>query len=184
MTPVTPAQLFAILVFAAVFLGINFGFWRWSNRGHDRLTLAVEDQTPDHGQSALADIFGGWMCVCGQGSWTTYGCTAAVREQMICGVRYVRGPELTYICDQLAGHGGRMHADHSGGCKVEWYADGDISLLDDPKPTLGQERLYDAEGLVQYGLELVDRRCLDARRDFATDLICPACAKVFGTVTA
>ncbi len=60
MTPVTPAQFFAVLVFVAVFLGINFGFWLWANRQRDRLTLAVEDQTTDLSEDdrALIDLTG------------------------------------------------------------------------------------------------------------------------------
>lgn len=48
----------------------------------------------------------------------------------------------------------------------------------DPRPTYGQERLYDAADLVQVGLAMVHRGCRDARRDAATDHVCPACGRL------
>lgn len=183
-------QLFAILVFVAVFMGINLGLWLWSNRRrHDRLTLAVEDQTPDHAMSDLADIFGGWMCTCGQGSWTTYGCTAGddlmavvdavaeIRTDCTCPWNngYARpGTSLTHAtwCPAYDVHAAARTAGMAGHYTAE------------PKPTFGQERLYDAEGLVQYGLSMVHRACSDARRDAATDHVCQPCGKVFAAVTA
>lgn len=55
---------------------------------------------------------------------------------------------------------------------------------EEPRPTLGQERLYDAHDMVPYGTSMVEQGCLQARWDFATDRICPACAAVFGAVRA
>lgn len=62
--------------------------WRWPCRTHEPRTggvVGVEDPTPTHGPSDLADIFGGWLCVCGDGSWTKAGCTAPDETPMIVG---------------------------------------------------------------------------------------------------
>lgn len=56
------------------------------------------------------------------------------------------------------------------------------SLVVDPRPTYGQERLYDAADLVQVGLAMVHRGCRDARRDAASDHVCAACGRIFGRV--
>lgn len=52
----------------------------------------------------------------------------------------------------------------------------------DPRPTYGQELLYDATDLVQVGLAMVHRGCRDARRGAATDHVCAACGRIFGRV--
>jgi hypothetical protein len=50
--------------------------WIAEARGSDPAFAAAHKALPPmHGMSRLADMLGGWECLCGRGSWTTYGCT-------------------------------------------------------------------------------------------------------------
>lgn len=72
----------AVLVAAAVRAAGNRARWEqldeWiaKARGADPAFAAAHKALPPmHGMSRLADMLGGWECLCGRGSWTTYGCT-------------------------------------------------------------------------------------------------------------
>jgi hypothetical protein len=176
-------QFLSVLSLAVGALAL--GLWvnaRWSNRRRgDRPVLAVEDPTHDDDLMAIVDAVAEVYddCTCSWNNGYARPGTSLAHN--------VRCPAYIFEGTLTTGRVGQYipvdtwQPARPGDTPGELVpGEGEI----EPQPTLGQERLYDAEGLVQYGLELVDRRCLDARRDFATDRICPACAKVFARVTA
>jgi hypothetical protein len=172
----TPARLFAVIVFAAVAIALNLGFWLWSDRRrHDRLTLAVEDQTADDDLMAIVDA----VAECGHRAMGEHGGGYVCRLEPTHNWLHADGAvrwddgEAIFVATWQPAQPGNTPGELVPG-------EGEI----EPQPTLGQERLYDAEGLVQYGLSMVHRACRDARRDAATDHVCQPCGKVFAAVTA
>jgi hypothetical protein len=66
------------------------------------------------------------------------------------------------------------------------HADGSACVLADARETretLGQQTTYDPDVMVPYGVAgQVHHRCREARKQAATDLICPSCSVVFWRV--
>lgn len=87
--------------------------------------------------------------------------SAVVDAVATCGVRYVRGPGLIYVCG-LAPHPDLLHSDAG----VQWYADGDLDVS--PKPAVQLTS-------IRIGSRLVCQVCAFARRDGHHDIVCAIC---------
>lgn len=154
------------------------------------LTLVVEDPTPAHGCSELADPFGGFECVCGNGSWTKYGCTSPMPDDepneltkaVLAGAFAIAVDRdliaATVDVDPEPTYRPRRYDQCFGDCTVDCG-----HCKGQGPPELAAR--YTDRVLKPFGLTSVHAGCLQAWDDYATDLVCQDCGKAIRTaVTA